>query len=163
MKTILAIIIKFVVTLAAAWISFSLFGYVAFYTVLIIAIAGTVLNYLIGDMLILPRLGNTITTVVDGLLSAVTAYTVLYYSTVTYYTMTSILIFAVIVAVAEIFFHMYLVKSDIIKPRNSEISFRDKKINYNTETGRELYPYTNKTDTDSRINNSNNDDYKNNR
>ena len=162
MKTIFALLIKFVVTLAAAWISFSLFSYVAFYTVLIIAITGTVLNYLIGDMLILPRLGNTIATVVDGLLSAVTAYTVLYYSTVTYYTMTSILVFAVIVAVAEIFFHMYLVKSDIVKSRDSELLLRNKKINYNTETGNELYPYSNKTDNNVRISDTKNNDYKNN-
>ncbi|MEL7656987.1 MAG: DUF2512 family protein [Bacillota bacterium] len=161
MKATIAIIIKFVVIWAAAWISFSVFGYVGFYTVLTIAIAATVLNYLIGDLAVLPRLGNVIATILDGLLSAVTAYGILYYSAVTYYTMTSVLIFAVIVAVAEIFFHMYLVKSNIIKPKNSDIMFRDKKINFNTETGSELYPYTNKNDSGSRINNSNNYDNKN--
>ena len=152
MKTTLAIIIKFVVTLAAAWIAFSVFGYVAFYTVLVIAILGTVLNYLIGDLLVLPRWGNAAAIVLDGLLSAATAYAVLYYSTVTYYRMSSIVIFAVIVAVAEIFFLMYLVQSKIVQPKRKESGMSNKKISYNTETGNELYPY--KKDSGSGTNNS---------
>jgi len=141
MKTTIAILIKFAVTLAAAWISFSIFGYVTFTIVLTIAILGTVINYLVGDLLILPRLGNAAATVVDAALSAAIAYGVLYYSIVTYYTMTSILIFAIIIAAAEIFFHMYLVQSNIIEPKKKDNLLKDKKISYNTETGNELYPY----------------------
>ena len=81
MKTTIALIIKFIVTMAAAWISFMLFGTVAFWTVAIIAIVGTVFNYLIGDLLVLPRFGNVIASIVDGILGGALAWMILAYYT----------------------------------------------------------------------------------
>jgi hypothetical protein len=142
MKTTIALIIKFIVTMAAAWISFMVFGTVAFWTVAIIAAVGTVLNYLIGDLLVLPRFGNVIASIVDGILGGALAWLILAYTPVTYAYMNSVYIFAVIVAAAEFFFHMYLLSAHVIEKKKTDEDFYKKsKISYSTETGSELYPY----------------------
>jgi uncharacterized membrane protein len=149
MKTTIALIIKFIVTMAAAWIAFMMFGTVAFWTVVIIAFAGTVLNYLIGDLLILPRWGNVIAAIFDGVLGGLTAWMILAVAPVTYAFMNSVYIFAIIVAVAEFFFHMYLISSHIVEKKKTDEDFYKKdKLNYNTETGGEIYPYANRNRTD---------------
>jgi hypothetical protein len=58
------------------------------------------------------------------------------------------LIFAIIVAVAEFFFHMYLFSAHIVEKKKTDEDFYKKnKLNYNTETGGEIYPYNrNRTD-----------------
>jgi len=143
MKTTIALIIKFFVTFGAAWISFMMFGTAALWTVLIISAAGTVLNYLIGDLYVLPRFGNMIASILDGILSGATAWIVLFFIGVNYNYMTSILIFSVMVAVAEIFFHMYLISAHVVQKKKSDFDLLKKsKLNYNTETGSELYPYS---------------------
>jgi hypothetical protein len=148
MKTTVALIIKFIVTMVAAWFSFMMFGRVAFWTVVIIALAGTVINYLIGDLLILPRWGNAIAAILDGILGGATAWVILAFSPVTYTFRTSVFIFAIIVAVAEFFFHMYLISAHIVEKRRSDADlFKKDKLNYNTETGSELYPYGRKNDS----------------
>lgn len=143
MKTTIALIIKFIVMLAAAWVSFMIFGTAAFWTVLIIAAAGTVLNYLIGDLLFLPRFGNIVSLILDGILAGVLAWIVMRYTPVTYYYMTSVYVFALIVAVAEFFFHMYLIGANVIEKKKSDSDLlRKNKLNYNAETGSELHPYS---------------------
>lgn len=159
MKTIMALIIKFAVTLAAAWICFSIFGYVAFYTVLIIAVVATAVNYLLGDQIIFRYFGNVTASVCDGILSIITAYLILRFSPVTYFTMASIYIFGIVIAIAEAFFHVYLVKSHVIENKRSDTVFRSKKLNYNTETGNELYPYSGKL-SDKKLNSSHKSEYK---
>jgi hypothetical protein len=149
MKTTIALIIKFIVTMAAAWIAFMMFGTVAFWTVVIIAFAGTVINYLIGDLLILPRWGNVIAAICDGILGGLAAWMILAVAPVTYAFMNSVYIFAIIVAVAEFFFHMYLISAHIVEKKKTDEDFYKKdKLNYNTETGGEIYPYANRNRTD---------------
>jgi hypothetical protein len=159
MKTTMALIIKFAVTLAAAWICFTFFSYIAFYTVPIIAVVATVVNYLLGDQIIFRYFGNVTASICDGILSIVIAYLILRFSPVTYFTMTSIYIFGIVIAIAEAFFHVYLVKSHLIENRNSDVVFQSKKLNYNTETGSELYPYSGKL-SDKKLNSSHKSEYK---
>lgn len=150
MKTTIALIIKFIVTMAAAWIAFMMFGTVAFWTVVIIAFTGTVLNYLIGDLLILPRWGNVIAAICDGILGGLAAWMILAIAPVTYAFMNSVYIFAIIIAVAEFFFHMYLISAHIVEKKKTDEDFYKKdKLNYNTETGGEIYPYGSRSRTDS--------------
>lgn len=149
MKTALALIIKFVVTFAAAWIAFSIFGNIALYTVLIVAAISTVLNFLLGDLLILRYFGNVVATISEGIMGIVTAYLILQYSPVTLFSMGTIYAFGIMVAVAEIFFHMYLNKVRIVNTNKSDnVMFGGSKLNYNIETGNELYPYSNKPNSD---------------
>ncbi len=150
MKTTIALIIKFIVTMAAAWISFMVFGQVAFWTVAIIALAGTVINYLLGDLLVLPKFGNVIASILDGVLGGAIAWMILAYAPVTYAYMTSVYIFAVIVAVAEFFFHMYLLSAHVIEKKKSDDDFyKRSKVSYNAETGSELYPYNSRNNDNS--------------
>lgn len=143
MKTVFAVIIKFIVTLGAAWISFMMFSTAAFWTVLIIAVAGTVLNYLIGDLLVLPRFGNVAASILDGILGGAIAWMVLLYYPAAYGNITSVYIFAVIIAVAEFFFHMYLIGTHVVNKKKSDADlFRKSKLNYNTETGSEIHPFS---------------------
>lgn len=132
-------LIKFVATFIAAWISFSLFDNVFLTIVLIIAASGTVLNYFIGDLFILPRFGNTIASIMDGVLAAVTAYIILLVSD--YGQRSSIFIFSIMVAAFEVIFHMYLFKNNIIQKKTTNAGSSSKqKLNFNTEIAKEMNP-----------------------
>lgn len=139
MKTSIALLIKFVATFIAACISFSLFDNIFLSIVLIIAASGTVLNYFIGDLFILPRFDNIIASIMDGVLAAVTAYIILLVAN--YGQRSSIFIFAIMVAAFEVFFHMYLLKTNIIKKKTTNTGPSSKqKLNYNTEIAKEMNP-----------------------
>lgn len=142
MKTTVALIIKFVGVLVAAWISFMIFGTAAFWWVFTIAVAVTALNFLIGDLLVLPRWGNIWSSILNGIIAGATAWVIMYYVPVTYDYISSVWVFALIIAVAEYFFHMYLISAEIVEKRRSDSDFYKKnKLNYNAETGSELFPY----------------------
>jgi len=144
MKTFIAITIKFVLTLGAAWIAFSLFGTTLFSRVLIIALSGTILNYLIGDLFILTAFGNIVATIADGFLIALTAYLVLIYSYGST-TVTSFIIFVVIVAIVEYFFHIYLLKRKEISSIKTTLRHKPH-LNYSSEIAHEIYPGNHKRD-----------------
>jgi hypothetical protein len=139
MKTTIALIIKLLVTYLAAWISFTLINNVILTDVLIISGLGTILNFFIGDLFLLRRFGNTVTSVTNGVITAATAYIIL---TITNYGGTaSILIFAAMVVMIEFFFHMYLYKANIIRKKTSgNVMARAMKLNYSTEVAKEMNP-----------------------
>lgn len=141
MKNTIALIIKLLVTFAAAWIAFSVLDNLSILTVAIIAVSCTVLNYVLGDLLILPRFGNTIATIMDGILAAITAYFIIILIANVFVSTSALMIFVLMVAVFEIFFHMYLLNANIVERRSSRETFNNEKLNYNTETANELYPY----------------------
>jgi hypothetical protein len=54
------------------------------------------------------------------------------------------------VAVAEFFFHMYLINAHVIEKKKSDNDFyKRNKVSYNTETGSELYPYNSRNNDNS--------------
>ena len=157
MKTIIAIIIKFIGVWILSWIAFSVFGTVAFWTVFIIACAVTVLNYVIGDLWILPNWGNVWASIVNGILAGLAAWAILYYAPVTYAFNNWIWIFAVIIAVAEFFFHMYLISAHVVEKKRSDSAlYKKDKPSYNTEHGGELYPYSRRVNSEGNLNSTNN-------
>jgi predicted membrane-bound spermidine synthase len=136
--------------LAAAWIAFKMFGTAALWTVVMIAAAATALNFLIGDMLLLPRLGNFTSAVIDGVLGGATAWLIIALLPATFYYMTAVYVFAGIAFVAELFFHMYLLSAHVIeKKKTDEDFYRKQKLNYNMESGREIYPYSSRDSNES--------------
>lgn len=142
MKTIIALIIKFSVLLAAAWVCFMVIGTAVAWTVLMIAATGTVINYLIGDLFILPRFGNIIASVIDGILGGAIAWMVLAYLPVTYSYQMTVYLFAIVVSACEFFFHLYLFSAHVVERKKTDEDFyRKQKLNYRTETGGEIYPY----------------------
>jgi hypothetical protein len=136
--------------LAAAWIAFMMFGTAALWTVVMIAAAATALNFLIGDMLLLPRLGNFTSAVIDGVLGGAAAWLIIALLPATFYYMTAVYVFAGIVFVAELFFHRYLLSGHVIeKKKTDEDFYRKQKLNYNMESGKEIYPYISWDSTES--------------
>lgn len=140
MKTLIAIIIKFVGVWAAAWIAFMVFGTARFWTVFVIACVVTAANYLIGDLLVLPKWGNIWASIIDGILAGAAAWAVLYYTPLAFNFYNGIWIFALIIVVAEFFFHMYLFSAHVVEQKKSSYKF-NKNLNYNMESGSELFPY----------------------
>ncbi len=155
MKTTIAIIIKFFVTLGAAWLSFMVFGMMTIWTALIIAAVGTAVNYLVGDLVLLPRYGNTAASILDGVMAGVLAWVVLLFIPGADYVLSTGLIFAVTVTITEFFFHMYLIKAHVVEARQSDMDLpRKGKLRYNTETGSELNPFFDKEGFDKSVDSS---------
>lgn len=139
-KTFISLIIKFVMTLGATWIAFSLFNANTFSFVLTVAIVGTILNYVIGDLFILPTFGNVIAALSDAILAVLIAYFIGIYSYEFTATTANFITFGIIVAVAEYFFHLYLLNNDEIAPNTEAKLFRDDVTNPNMEIANELGP-----------------------
>jgi hypothetical protein len=119
-KTIQALVIKLLMTFLAAWIAFGFIDTNTLTNIFILSVLGAALNYLIGDLLILPSQGNITASVCDGLLGALTAY--LYSLIMPQFTTTflSLLIFAAIIAAAEFYFHKYLLRTEEVAPNKTE-------------------------------------------
>lgn len=118
MRTILALLFKLAATFVAAWVAFNLVDLNSFGMISVVAVTGTVLNYLLGDLVILPSMGNVTASIGDGVLGAATAYVVDIFSYNFNASATGLIIFAAIIAVAEYFFHIYLIKDEKVAPNN---------------------------------------------
>lgn len=81
----------------------------------IFAIAATVINYLFGDKYILPRYGNVSACIIDGFMTALTAYGISLLYMEFYTEVLSLIILALLVAIGEYFFHGYIFKSENLK------------------------------------------------
>lgn len=115
-KTGNALLFKFLMTLIFAGITFTLIDGNAFRWAFIVALLGTAANYLVGDLLVLPSLGNIIASIGDGILATLIAYLISLGSLAFDTTFSSLAIYAILVAVGEYFFHQYLLKSDEVAP-----------------------------------------------
>ena len=115
-KTTGALLFKFVMTLIVTWIAFGAVGGNVFKWVFLVAILGTVIDYLAGDLLILPKVGSFIGALINGGLAALIAIVVAMVVPAFTTTAVSVLIFAVLVAVGEYFFHQYLLKAEKVEP-----------------------------------------------
>lgn len=115
-KTTNALLFKFLMTLVFAGIAFSVIGTNAFRWVLLVAILGTVIDYLVGDLFILPKVGSLIGAVINGVLAALIVLAVAMVIPAFTATTLTVAIFAVPVAVGEYFFHQYLLKEDQVEP-----------------------------------------------
>jgi flagellar biosynthesis component FlhA len=119
-----ALIIKFAFTFAAAWLAFGYVGGNPIGWVLITALAVTILNYFIGDLIVLPAFGNIIASIGDGLLGAITAFVISLLTgsvkpdninnqipNLFRTNLLTLVFFALIIMIAEYFFHKYLTQT----------------------------------------------------
>jgi uncharacterized membrane protein YcaP (DUF421 family) len=117
MKTAGALISKYVFTLACAAIAFRRISAVDRWPwILAVALVGAIACYLLGDLRILPRYGNTTAAIYDGVLAAAIAYVVASLVPTIKVTHLSLLIFALLVALVEYFFHICLLRSEKVAP-----------------------------------------------
>lgn len=115
-KTTTALIVKFLLTLVSAYIAFTIIDNNSLGWVFGLSIAATALNYLIGDLMILPKYGNFSASVADGGLAALTAYLAGIMTRGNDVGMGSLITFFLLIAVAEYFFHNYLLESKKVEP-----------------------------------------------
>lgn len=115
-KTSTALLLKFLMTFVAAIITFQFIDGNSWLAVFIIALIGTAVNYLVGDLMVVPRWGNITAAIGDGLMAAILAYIIALIWPGVAVSLTSVIIFAVLVAVSEYFFHIYLGNSEEVSP-----------------------------------------------
>lgn len=112
MKTSMTLIYKFITTYIAALLAFAIYDQNQMSLIVVVALAGTIFKYMFVDLFIFPTMGNTFASIIDGVLASVTAYIFDLFSTSFLTTSTGLIIFASIIAVAEYFYHVYLLKHD---------------------------------------------------
>ncbi|MPW24578.1 DUF2512 family protein [Alkalibaculum sp. M08DMB] len=111
-KTIVALVIKFIITFIASWIAFTLIDTVPLSWITLIAVTVTIINYLLGHLLLLPSFGNSIAALGDGVIGAFTAYVISLLTNDFILTRNALVLFAVLIIVVEYFYYMYLKSSD---------------------------------------------------
>jgi uncharacterized membrane protein YjjB (DUF3815 family) len=115
-KTSNALLFKFLMTLIVTGIAFGIIGGNPFNLILLVAVLGTVLDYLAGDLLILPMVGSFIGAIINGVLAAVIAHAVAMFIPAFTITSLTVMTFAVLVGVGEYFFHQYLLREEKVEP-----------------------------------------------
>ena len=139
MKTITALIIKFVMIVAVLWIVFGLYG-ASFANILLTSVLLTGVSF-IGDMFVLPRVGNVAATIADFVLALILIWlvgTIFFEQPIQLGVAT--FISAIILAAGEFVFHIYLQKQiftdEKVVPEKNFNSYQ--KNNMQTEFGSEV-------------------------
>jgi len=107
-RTFAKLLIKLSLTFLAALIAFYVTSGGALFSLLLLTLVAAGLNYAIGDLLILPSYGNLVASLGDGGLAAATAYAYGQLDRSLAATGASLLVFALLIAGGEFFFHRYL-------------------------------------------------------
>lgn len=115
-KTGLALLVKFILTLVAAIITFGFTDRNTLSWVLAFSLVATVINYFIGDLGVLPAFGNSVAAVGDGVLSIVTAYLMNLLFPDFKISLITAISFGLLIAVGEHYFHKYLDRLEKVSP-----------------------------------------------
>ncbi|MEK4916140.1 YndM family protein [Bacillus sp. FSL E2-8887] len=113
MKHIVALLIKYTAISAVLLMILGIFQGISIPRILFISLLITGLSYLIGDLFILPKYGNMVATIADFGLSFVGVWALTYFLTninLTRNIGASAFFAALLIGVAEIFFHIYMKK-----------------------------------------------------
>ncbi len=113
-----ALVVKFVLTFVLAWIAFGLVNSVGWRSIFLVAIVATVVNYIIADLLVLRASSNIAAAIVDGIIAAAVAWLFTMGALVQAMRAdtTGIVVFGVLVAVGEYFYHQYLERAEKVTP-----------------------------------------------
>lgn len=114
-KTGTSLAIKFVMTFIVTAIAFYFLVRNPWSWILAVSIVVTAVNYLIGDLVILPSYGNIVASIADGVMAGIVAYLISLLFATFDTTTSALLTFGVLIAIGEYFFHQYLVKTDEVK------------------------------------------------
>lgn len=112
----MALVMKLIMTFLAAWIIFGIILDNPLSHILLLSALGAAINYLLGDLFVLPKFGNVVASVGDGLMAALTAYILDTVIPVFETTFTTLLLFTLAVAAFEFFFHQYLLRDEKVAP-----------------------------------------------
>jgi hypothetical protein len=115
-NTTTALLAKLIMTFIFAVIAFGFVDNNMWSWIFWVALVGTVVNYLVGDLLVLPSLGNIIASIGDGAMGALAAYIISQLAPAFRVSSTSLFLFGVLIAIGEYFFHQYLRSSEKVAP-----------------------------------------------
>lgn len=118
MKTALALAVKFGATLAAVVVAGYFVGVVNWGLFFSIALIGTVVNYIVGDLLVLRAAGNIVASIGDGGMAGLIAFfmAVRNQDFGANQAFLFAVIFGIIVAVVEFFFHKWIAGEKGVAP-----------------------------------------------
>jgi len=116
LRTTYALIAKFLLTLAFAAAAFYGMERDPWDLIFVVAVVGTIANYLIGDLLILPTVGNAFAAIADGALASLLAWAVGYFAPAFRTSFASLAMFSFLVSIGEYFFHIYLLRDRKVAP-----------------------------------------------
>ena len=116
MNTAMALFAKFIMTFIFAAIAFRFIDANTWGWIFTISLAATAINYLVGDLLVLPSMGNMVASIGDGIMGALIAYVFAVFAGDFTISFAGLAVFALTVAVGEYFFHQFLRGSDTVAP-----------------------------------------------
>ncbi|MEA4825641.1 DUF2512 family protein [Clostridium sp. JNZ J1-5] len=114
-RTLTALLSKFLLYFVIGWVTIGTMEGNTVGWISIFALAGTIVNYLLGDMYILPQYGNITACLLDGFMGAVVAYTLGLLYTEFKVGIFTLVILALLTAIGEYFFHVYLFRDKFRK------------------------------------------------
>lgn len=110
------LLIKFVMTFIIAMLAFSFLDLNPAGWVLFLAVAVTIVNYLVGDLYVLPNYNNIVASVGNGVLGIVVAYIVGLMTAAFNPTAGALFTFGILIAVGEYFYHAFVLRSEKVVP-----------------------------------------------
>ncbi len=114
MKHLKALVVKALMIWAILWIVLSGIYDVSFMDSTIVGVIIVVMIYVLGDLVILRKIGNIAATIADAGATALILWLYLTYMDYTNDIWMLVLIPAVLIGAAEWFFHKWLLKADIV-------------------------------------------------
>lgn len=115
-KTASALLTKWFAIFIATIFSFRFMANASWTMVFLFSIGVTLTNYLIGDLVILPAMGNVVSSISNGILGIVAALIFGVFSNYFAPTTLPLVVFGVLIAVFDYFFHMYLLSTNKVAP-----------------------------------------------
>ncbi len=115
-KTFNALLFKLAMTLVVGAIAFRSVTQNTWEWIALLAVAASVIDYLAGDLLILPKVGSFIGAIINGVLAAAIAVGLSAIVPALSITTSSVATFGILVAVGEYFFHRYLLRTEEVEP-----------------------------------------------
>lgn len=114
MKHVKALVVKAIVIWAILWVVLTGFYDVSFLDSTIVGVIIVVMIYVLGDLLILRKIGNVVATIVDAGSAGVILWLYLYVMNDTADIWMKVLIPAVLIGLFEWFFHKWLLKEGVV-------------------------------------------------
>ncbi len=111
-----ALMVKFLMTFVFGLLTLWLINGNTWGSIFIVTLFVTAINYVIGDLMMVPVLSNIVASISDGLVSALVAYLVAVIVVAFEVSTVSLLLYGTLIAVSEFFFHLYLGFSDKVEP-----------------------------------------------
>lgn len=114
--TFKSVVIKFIMTLAISGIAFVLLEGNTWGWVFLLGVIATVINYVVGDLTILPKYGKLPAAIGDGILALIIAVIIGVLTPEFVISAVSLILYAILIAAGEYFYHQYLMVSDKVAP-----------------------------------------------